>query len=251
MERLQKVIAASGIASRRHAEELIKQGRVKVNGETVTELGSKVSGSDTVTVDGKMLRKEEKEYYILNKPRGVVTTSSDEKGRKTVIDLIDTDARIYPVGRLDYDTTGILILTNDGEFANYLMHPKNNIEKVYMAKVEGMIKGRDIHLLENGVEIDGIKTSKARAKLRKFDKDTNTSFVELTIHEGRNHQVKKMFEAIGFRVEKLKRERIAFLDLKGLKSGEYRKLNIKEIKKLYDLANNEREIKNKARKRHM
>lgn len=238
MERLQKVIAESGIASRRHAEELIKAGRVRVNGKTVVELGVKVSGNDQITVDGKMIAKEVKEYYILNKPRGVVTTSSDEKGRKTVIDLIDTDKRIYPVGRLDYDTTGLLILTNDGEFANYLMHPKNNIDKVYIAKVEGILKGEDINKLKNGVVIDGIRTSKCRVKLRKVDKISNTSMVEVTIHEGRNHQVKKMFEAIGYTVIKLKREKVAFLTLQGLNSGEYRKLNKKEINQLYDLANN-------------
>lgn len=251
MERLQKVMAEAGVASRRASEKLILEGKVAINGKIVTELGTKVSGNDQITVEGKMLSKEVKEYYILNKPRGVVTTAIDDKGRKTVVELINTNARIYPVGRLDYDTTGILILTNDGEFANYLMHPKNNIEKVYIAKVEGILKGEDINKLKKGVEIDGFKTSPARVKLRKFDKVSNTSMVELTIHEGKNHQVKKMFEAIGYHVIKLKREKIAFLNLKGLQSGEYRKLNIKEVKQLYDLANNEKKVQNRTRKKYM
>ena len=141
MERLQKIIANSGVCSRRKAEELILAGKVKVDGEVVTELGVKASDKSTIEVDGKIISKEEKQYYLLNKPRGVVTTTSDDKKRKTVIDLIDTDKRIYPVGRLDYDTTGVLLLTNDGDFANMIMHPKNNIDKVYIAKLEGIING--------------------------------------------------------------------------------------------------------------
>ena len=135
MERLQKVIANSGVCSRRKAEDLILAGKVKVDGKVVTELGLKVSEKSVVEVDGNLISKEEKEYYLLNKPRGVLTTTNDDKSRKTVIDLIDTDKRIYPVGRLDYDTTGVLLLTNDGDFANMIMHPKNEIDKVYVAKV--------------------------------------------------------------------------------------------------------------------
>ena len=136
MERLQKVIASSGVTSRRKAEELITAGKVKVNGEVVTELGTKVTDKDRIEVDNVLISKEVKEYYLLNKPRGVVTTTSDDKGRKTVVDLIPTNARIYPVGRLDYDTTGVLLLTNDGDFANILMHPASEVEKVYMAKLK-------------------------------------------------------------------------------------------------------------------
>lgn len=235
MERLQKVIAASGYCSRRKAEELIQKGKVKVNGEVIKELGTKVSGNDQIMIDGKILESENKEYILLYKPRGVVTTTSDDKKRKTVLDLIETDKRLYPVGRLDYDTTGALLLTNDGELTNYLIHPKNNIDKVYIAKIEGILTGLEIKQLETGVLIDGFKTSPSIVKVRKKDKKTNTSLVQITIHEGKNHQVKKMFEAVGHRVEKLKRERIAFLDLTGLKPGEYRKLNIKEVKKLYGL----------------
>jgi len=237
MERLQKFIAKSGYASRRKAEELIKNGKVKVDGEVVTELGVKVSGNETIEIEGNVLSKEDKVYYLLNKPRGVISSSSDEVGRKTVVDLIEEDKRIYPVGRLDYDTTGIIILTNDGEIANLLMHPKNEIEKVYVAKINGILTLKELMMLKSGVVIDGKKTSKAKVKTKKINKQDDTSIVELTIHEGRNHIVKKMFESIGKEVLKLKREKIAFLDLKGLKSGEYRKLSVKEVKELYSILN--------------
>lgn len=235
MERLQKVIAESGLTSRRKAEELIKEGKVKVNGEVVTELGTKVSSNDRVEVNNKPIEKEQKEYYILNKPRGVITSTSDEHHRKTVIDLIPTSARIYPVGRLDYDTTGVLLLTNDGEFANILMHPNDKVEKVYMAKLNGIIKGEQINKLKDGVEVDGEKLSATRVKLKKINEKTNTCMVQITIHEGKNHQVKKMFESVGFQVEKLKREKVAFFDLKNLQSGEFRKLTPKEVAKVYAL----------------
>ena len=233
MERLQKVIANSGYCSRRKAEELICNGEVKVNGKIVTELGTCVDKSDAITVSGKSLTYEQKEYILLNKPRGVITSTNDEKGRKTVLDLIDTDKRLYPVGRLDYDTTGALLLTNDGELANLLMHPKNNIEKLYIAKVNGFVDKESLIKLANGVYIDNFKTSKAKVRLKKYDKKTNTSIVEIIIHEGKNHQVKKMFEAVGYEVLKLKRERISFLTIDSLKSGEYRYLSLKEVKKVY------------------
>ena len=168
----------------------------------------------------------------------MVTTTSDDKGRKTVVDLIDTNKRIYPIGRLDYDTTGVLLLTNDGEFANIIMHPKNNIDKVYLAKVEGVATGKEVNLLENGVEIDGEKLKSSRVKIKKIDKDREESFIEITIHEGKNHQVKKMLEKVGLPVIKLTRERVAFLTVDKLKSGEYRKLSIKEVHQLYNLASN-------------
>ena len=233
MERLQKVIANSGYCSRRKAEELIKNGKVMVNGKKIEELGFKVDGNDIITVENKILKKENKEYILLYKPRGVVTTTSDEKGRKTVLDLIETNKRLYPVGRLDYDTSGLLLLTNDGELTNILIHPKNEIDKVYIAKINGIMNGFEIKTLEKGVLIDGKKTASCKVKVRKKEKDS--SIIELTIHEGKNHQVKKMFETIGFKVLKLKREKLAFLNLSGLKPGEYRYLSIKEVKMLYSL----------------
>ena len=233
MERLQKIIANSGYTSRRKAEELIQAGKVKVNGQIVREMGIKVSLKDIIDVDGYIIKNEEKEYYLLNKPRGIITSTQDELGRKTVTDLIATTKRIYPVGRLDYDTTGVLLLTNDGELTNLLTHPKNEIEKTYSAKVKGLVGKKQVGLLEKGVVVDGVKTSKAKVRVKKYDKKTDTSLVELMIHEGKNHQVKKMFEAIGYTVLKLRRDQFCFLRVDDLKSGDYRKLSPKEIKKLY------------------
>ena len=236
MERISKVIANSGYISRRGADELIAKGKVLVNGEVAT-LGQKVDGNDIITIDGKIIERTNGnyEYYILNKPRGVISTSSDEKGRKTVTDIILTKTRIYPVGRLDYDTTGALILTNDGELTNKLIHPKNKVDKVYLAKVKGIILVNDLKKLEKGVKIDNYTTSPAKVKLKSFDRKTNTSLVLVTIHEGHNHQVKKMFETIGFDVVKLTRLSFAGIDVKSLKSGEYRKLSLKEVQRLYGL----------------
>lgn len=233
MKRLQKVIAESGLTSRRKAEELILQRKVKVNGNIVTELGTKVSENDRIEVNNKILEKENKEYFLLNKPRGVITSTKDDKSRKTVIDLINTTARIYPVGRLDYDTTGALLLTNDGDFANILMHPTNEIDKVYLAKLEGIIKGEQINKLKSGVLLDDILVKATRVKLKKVIKESNSCLVEITIHEGKNHQVKRMFESVGFHVEKLTRKRIGIFDCKNLKSGEYRKLTPKEVQIVY------------------
>ena len=238
MERLQKVIANSGYCSRRKAEEEITKGHVKVNGKVVLELGVKVSGNDTIEVNGTSLSLEDKEYILLNKPRGVITSTSDDKKRKTVIDLIDTTKRLYPVGRLDYDTTGVLILTNDGELANYLMHPKTEIEKTYIAKVEGIVDGKSINAVTCGGVIDGKKTTREKTKLSKYDRKSNTSIVALSIHEGRNHQVKNMFKELGYEVIKLRRDSVAFLNCDGLNSGEYRYLSTKEVKILYNLVSN-------------
>ena len=235
MERLQKVIANSGYCSRRKAEELISLGKVKVNGMVVSELGFKVDGNDEIMIGNKVISREEKEYILLNKPRGVVSTSHDDKNRKTVIDLINTDKRLYPVGRLDYDTTGALLLTNDGELTNLLIHPRNKVDKLYIAKVKGFFDKESALTMSRGVLIDGVKTARSFVKLRKYDKKSDTSIVEVIIHEGKNHQVKKMFEAVGFDVLKLKREMFAFLNVNGLKSGEYRYLSVKEVKQLYSL----------------
>lgn len=234
MERLQKVIASSGVCSRRKAEELIKNKKVMVNGKTITEMGFKVSGNDEILVDGNSITKEEKVYYILNKPRGYVCTNEDDKKRKVVTELINESKRIYPVGRLDYDTTGLLLLTNDGDLTNKLTHPSSNIEKVYLAKVEGFVSKEELAKLNKGVIIDGKKTKKAKSKLKRYDKKNDVSYVYLIITEGRNHQVKNMFNVIGHEVLKLKREEYSFLNIIGLKTGESRKLSLKEVKRLYN-----------------
>ena len=238
MERLQKVIANLGYCSRRRAEELIKKGQVLVNGEVVSELGVKVNKSDVIEVEGVVLDKEYNyEYYLLNKPRGVITASSDDKGRRTVVDIINTNTRIYPVGRLDYDTTGVLLLTNDGNLANGLIHPSSEIDKVYIAKVDGILTGYDVKRMRSGLVIDGYKTKRCRVKVKSVDKEKNKCIVEIIIHEGRNHQVNKMIEAVGKKVIKLKRERFAILTTDGLNAGEYRRLTNKEIAVLYSMIN--------------
>ena len=236
VERLQKIIANSGYCSRRKAEELILSGKVSVNGEVINTLGSKASYSDTIIINGVTLKLEPKEYVLLYKPRGVVSSVSDDKGRKTVVDIVESENRLYPVGRLDYDTSGVLLLTNDGELTNLLIHPSHEVEKVYIVKIDDVINPELVKSLAKGVMVDGKKTGKARVKIKKIDKKKKSSIIELTIYEGRNHQVKKMFEAIGYKVSKLKRERFAGLTLDGLTSGQYRHLSIKEVKKLYAVA---------------
>lgn len=236
MERLQKVIASYGYASRRKAEDLIRNGKVLVNGKVITELGTKVETNDIISIDGVIINKDVKhEYYLLNKPRQVISSVTDKEGRITVTDLINTDARIYPVGRLDYDTTGLIILTNDGDFANMLMHPSYEVEKTYVAKLNKILDKDDINKLKKGIVIDNRKVEIKRFKVRKKDNEKNTSIIELTIVEGRNHIVKRIFESMHIDVMKLSRVGYAFLTLDGLKSGEYRQLSIKEIKKLYAL----------------
>ena len=237
MERLQKIIAESGYTSRRKAEELIKQGKVFVNGVKVVELGTKASFGDIITVNGVTLQKSDNVYFLLNKQRGVVSTAKDEKGRKTVVDLIDTDKRIYPIGRLDYDTTGLILLTNDGELTNLLTHPKNKVPKKYVAKLNRYMEIEDLKKLEKGVEVEGRVCTPTRVKLKKNDAIKNYAIVEITIIEGRNHIIKKVFENLGYLVDKLTRVEYAFLNVDKLKSGEYRSLTIKEVIKLYEYKN--------------
>ena len=234
MERLQKVIAHAGIASRRKAEELILDGRVTVNGKVVKELGVKVGSSDKVEVNGVPIEREEPVYFLLYKPRGVISSVHDDKGRKVVTDFFSEviSARIYPIGRLDYDTSGLILLTNDGEFANLMMHPKGEVEKVYVAKIKGVPMREKLKLLERGVMLEDGKTAPAKVKVLSADKKKGTSIVELKIHEGKNRQVRRMFEAIGTPVLKLKRERYSFLNLNGLSPGDARELTAHEVKLL-------------------
>lgn len=239
MERLQKLIAQYGYTSRRKAEDLIRKKKVMVNGKIITELGTKVDSNDVISIDGIIINKDIKyEYYILNKPRSVVSSVEDNRGRITVVDLINTDARIYPIGRLDYDTTGLILLTNDGDFANTLMHPKFQIEKTYIAKINKILDKDEIHQIKKGILIDNRKVEVRKLKIKNINKEKNTMILELTIIEGRNHIVKKIFNELNIEVLKLSRIGYGFLDIKDLKSGEYRTLTIKEIKKMYSLAKN-------------
>ena len=230
-ERLQKYLANCGIASRRKCEELILDGKVEVNGKIVTELGTKVSEQDIVKYNGKKVTPiEEKVYILFNKPIGYVTTAKDQFGRDTVLDLVKINKRIVPVGRLDMYTSGALILTNDGEFVNKLTHPKNEINKTYNATVSGLVSKQDIKALEDGVIIDeDYKTKPAKAKILKIDEEKNISRIQITIHEGKNRQVRKMCEAIGKKVLALHRCKIGNIDVKSLKSGEWRYLSKKEV----------------------
>ena len=237
MERLQKLIAESGICSRRKAEELILKGKVKVNGEVITKLGTKVDSNDVILVDGKKIKTEKKEYYLLNKPRNYICSLEDKEGRKIITELIDTKARIYPVGRLDYDTTGLIIMTNDGTLANIIMHPKNRVEKTYLAKIKPCLTMEELFSLKAGISIDGIVCHPGRVKIKKHDPSKEVDLVEITIHEGRNHIIKNLFKAINHDVLKLTRTKYAFLEVGELQTGEYRYLTKEEVKKLYAYQN--------------
>ncbi|WP_050180758.1 pseudouridine synthase [Domibacillus robiginosus] len=237
MERLQKVIAQAGVASRRKAEQLIQEGKVTVNGKKVTELGTKVGLNDDVRVEGVPLERERKVYYLFYKPRGVISAVTDDKGRKTVVDFFpEVEERIFPVGRLDYDTSGLLLLTNDGEFANLMTHPSYEMDKTYIAKTEGIVQRHLLKRLASGIKLEDGMTAPAKIKELSIDRKKNRSLLEITIHEGRNRQVRRMFEAIGHPVQKLRRDRFAHLTLHGLNAGEHRELTAHEIKQLRTLA---------------
>ncbi len=237
MERLQKILAQANIASRRKSEEIILEGRVKVNGVLVTELGFKVNRSDRIEVDGKPIELAEHLYFLLNKPTGFVSTTSDEKNRKTVLDLLTEehrDIRLYPVGRLDFDTAGILLMTNDGEFTNRMTHPEHEIEKEYLARVEGIVIRKKIVQLRKGVYIDDDYLAVPKeVRLIELNKDQQSTLISITLAEGRNKQVRKMMDAIGHPVKKLTRIRYDFLTLEGVERGAYRPLKVHEVKKLY------------------
>lgn len=230
--RLQKYLAEAGVASRRKCEELMLQGRVEVNGVKITELGTKVDAGDIVKVDGKEVKQEEKKVYILlNKPVGYITTAKDQFSRKTVLDLVDgVQERIYPVGRLDYDTSGILLLTNDGDLAYKLTHPSREADKVYQAKIKGILNDDEIQAFKAGIRIDDYTTSPA--KIRVLERTGTDSMVEVTIHEGKNRQVRRMFEAVGHTVLKLRRISIGPVKLGSLEEGSWRHLAPEEVKSL-------------------
>lgn len=237
-ERLQKIIAAAGVCSRRKAEELILAGKVKVNGVIIDTLGFKASTSDEIIVNGIKLAKEEKVYYILNKPKNVITSVTDDKDRETVVDLVKTNFRIYPVGRLDYDSSGLLLLTNDGELTNMLIHPKFEIEKTYEVTINGLITEEEIKKLRKGVVIDGgYKTDYAKIYLQTQNQNKKTSHLLVTIHEGKNRQIRKMFETLNYEVIRLNRIKEGPLELGTMRPGEYRKLKPIEVKRLKDFLN--------------
>jgi len=236
-ERIQKIISAAGVTSRRAAEELIAEGRVRVNGQVVTELGSKADPSkDHIKVDGKLINPHQpKTYIMLNKPVGFVTTMADPEGRPTVQDLLKgVKVRVYPVGRLDYNTEGMLIMTNDGDFAHLVTHPKHELPKTYLAKIKGVLDDKQIEMIETGLFLDDGKT--APAKLRKIRKEEANSWVEITITEGRKRQVRRMFDRVGRSVIKLKRTKTGNLVLGDLAEGSFRYLTPVEVKGLMDLS---------------
>jgi len=235
MERLQKVMAHAGIASRRKSEEIIAAGRVKVNGEIVTEMGTKVNPQkDTIEVDGKIISKEKKVYYKLYKPTGYVTTVDDPQGRDTVLDLVDdTKQRIYPVGRLDMDSSGLLILTNDGDLTYKITHPSHELDKEYEVVVNGRLDSNNLNNFRQGIKLKEGKTSPAR--IYKINEDRKNTTYKVIIHEGMNRQVRRMFEVLGFNVVSLKRVRIGNITLGSLRPAEYKQISNENLKDLLRL----------------
>ncbi|NGM81527.1 rRNA pseudouridine synthase [Paenibacillus sp. 7124] len=238
MERLQKILAQAGVASRRKCEELILAGKVEVNGEVVTTLGTKADpGTDIIKVSGKPISGENKVYIMFNKPKGVITSASDPKGRKIVTDYMKgIKERVYPIGRLDYDTEGLLLLTNDGEFANLLTHPKHHVPKTYLATVKGIPHGTALDKLKQGIKLEDGMTAPAEVEYKDVDEESNESVISITIHEGRNRQVRRMFEAISHPVIRLKRISFGDILLQNLKRGSFRHLTKDEINGLQQLA---------------
>ena len=233
-ERLQKYLANCGVASRRKCEEYIKQGKIKVNGEIVTELGTKINPEkDIIEFENKKIKQNLKNIYILlNKPIGYVTTTDDQFGRDTVLDLVKVRERIVPVGRLDMYTSGALILTNDGDFVYKVTHPKHEIEKTYTVTVKGIVQNSEVEQLRQGVKIEEYITKPAKVKILKTDTEKDISRLEITIHEGKNRQVRKMCEAVGRKVLALHRSKIGNIGVKDLELGKWRYLNSKEVEQL-------------------
>lgn len=238
LERLQKILAQAGVASRRKCEELILSGKVQVNEETVTTLGAKADPAvDVITVDGRRIKSESKLYLMLHKPKGVITSASDPQGRKIVSDYLPgIKERVYPVGRLDYDTEGLLLLTNDGEFANLLTHPSHHVPKTYWATVKGVPHGSALERLKQGILLEDGMTAPAEVEYHDVDTEKNQSTITITIYEGRNRQVRRMFDAISHPVVLLRRIRFGDLGLHGLARGKFRHLTPKEIQELRSAA---------------
>lgn len=232
--RINKYLASCGIASRRKVEEYIISGKVKVNGKVETNLATDIKENDIVELNNKVVALQQSfEYYVLNKPKGYVSTASDDRGRKTVLDLVKTKTRIFPVGRLDYDSEGLLLLTNDGELTNKLTHPKHNISKTYLVSIDSNISKQEIETLKKGVVIDGYKLHQCNIEI--LESENNKTKMQITIFEGRNREIRKMFESIDKKVIYLKRIKIEELSLGSLKRGEYRPLTNKEIEYLKSL----------------
>lgn len=231
--RINKYLAACGVASRRDCDFLIVEGKVKINGK-IAEVGADVKEGDLVTVNGNAVGIKKNEYYLLNKPKGYICSVSDEKGRKTVIDLLPENAgRIYPVGRLDYDSEGLIILTTDGKLAQRITHPSNEIPKTYLVKIEGTLTESALNPIRSGIEIDGYVTKKCKAHIVETNKEYTK--IHVTITEGKNREIRKMFQAIGKEVILLKRIKIGELTLRGLDRGAYRKLTKAEVDYLMNL----------------
>ncbi len=237
MERLQKVLAQAGVASRRKSEELIRQGRVKVDGVVITEMGTQVSKKNVILVDDKPIEKESKVYFVLNKPKNVICTNNDDKDRITAASLIDCKERIFPIGRLDYDTTGVLLLTNDGDFTNCMAHPRYHVPKVYDLDIKGILSTEHIKELEKGIFLDGKMTLPAKIKVTNKDYKKEQTTLEIRINEGRYHQVKKMFLYFNYKVTRLHRKSYGTINVNNMMPGEYRILKPFEVKQLRLLAN--------------
>jgi 23S rRNA pseudouridine2605 synthase len=236
LERLQKVLAHHQVASRRASEQLILDNRVKVNGEIVNVLGTKVSEYDIILVDDKPITKQPLTYFLMNKPNGTISSVKDEKGRKTVLDLLekeDLDTHVYPVGRLDYNTSGLLLLTNDGELTQKLTHPKFKVDKTYMAVVDGLVSRLAVKTLKTGVKLETYVAKAYYVKVVEARKEENETLIQIVLTQGKHHQVREMLEALGYPVKKLTRTQYAFLNLEGVQRGGYRPLKVHEVKKLY------------------
>ncbi|MCD8308961.1 MAG: rRNA pseudouridine synthase [Clostridia bacterium] len=228
--RINKFLASCGIASRRACDKIIEEKRVTVNGR-IAAMGDDVSEADEIKVDGKAVSLKKHEYYILNKPKGYLSTVSDDRGRKTVMDILGTNVgRIYPVGRLDYDSEGLLILTTDGELAQHLTHPSNEVPKTYLVKIEGTITEQDLNPIRSGIEVDGVMTKKCKAHIVETSKEYTK--IHITLKEGKNREIRKMFQELGKEVVLLKRIKIGDLTLRGLSRGEFRKLTPQEVEYL-------------------